>query len=236
MMLFLLLVFEILGYKLGKQYQEMKQLNEKIVMLDRFVENNNRNGAVEYIIELVKNGLTIPKLYEGILAPYLAQIASNDTKQTIPIWKEHLKSSIIRTIVETMTSFIDSNGIPKNGHYAIVFCLEEEYHEIGARMASDFLSLLGFNTIFIGANTPKNEIFDAIEHFKPKIIAISVSSFYHIVKLKDITKLIREKFIYDYKIISGGYAIGTTKNIEDLGIDYAIFNFEELNKFIEGVI
>lgn len=37
---------------------------------------------------------------------------------------------------------------------ATVLCPPEEYHDLEARMVADFFTIAGFDTIYVGGNTP----------------------------------------------------------------------------------
>jgi methanogenic corrinoid protein MtbC1 len=41
-----------------------------------------------------------------------------------------------------------------SGKVVTLACVEGELHEVGARMASDFLEMAGFDVRFLGANVP----------------------------------------------------------------------------------
>jgi methanogenic corrinoid protein MtbC1 len=120
----------------------------------------------------------------------------------------------------------------------IVACPAEEYHEIGARMVADFFTLCGFGGIFVGANTPQEDILDAIKYVKPKYVGISVSSSYNLVAARrTIVKIaeIRKQAGLEFKIIAGGQAfVQNPRACDDAGGDLLIHTFEDIEKLAEG--
>lgn len=201
----------------------------------------NKPLAISIIKESLENGtITIIDLYTEILGPSLGTISSNEFNQEISIWEEHIQSGIVRTALEISYPYVISKKTQSTGiaSKAIVFCLEEEYHELGARMTSDFLTLLGFETHFIGANTPKKEALDAIEKLDPSLVCISVTNYFHLARLKDLIALIRSNFKNDQtKIVVGGYAIDNTPHAKDeIDTDFFAHSFEDLKKIKEALL
>jgi methanogenic corrinoid protein MtbC1 len=197
--------------------------------------------CVRLALSALDNGVVdIRALYEHILAPSLAAIASNEREQSIAIWEEHVQSSIVRTIIELCYTRVlyqrsDAIGEPRPG--AVVFCQAEEYHELGARMTTDFLTMLGFEACFIGANTPQQEALAAVAHLKPQLVCISVTNYYHLSKLKGLIERLRALQSVSFKIVAGGYAVFNTPNArESIPADFFANSFEDLLQIREALL
>lgn len=225
----------------------MEEVFNQEVLQKQFAEalsNHDKNRCVDLILGVLKEDrITIPEIYENILAPSLATIASNDKEQEIAIWEEHIRSGIVRTIVELCFPYVkkiqseQSVDKPK----AIVFCQEEEYHELGARMSTDFLTLLGFDAVFIGANTPKEEVYKAVKALKPVLVSISVTGFYHLSKIEkmiaELKVLVQEGQLNTFAIVIGGYAVDHTPNAKTvIHADFFAHSFEELKRVKEAIL
>ncbi len=214
--------------------------------LIKALENHNREEAVLIITEaLEQNTISIQTLYEEVLTKCLNSISSNKQEQAIPIWEEHISSNIVRTIIELSLPYVyrqrdqleSVNGQPKSRKKAVIFCLEEEYHELGARMITDFLILLGFDAYFIGANTPKREIFSAIAHFEPDLVCVSVTNYYHLTKLHQLLEELRTvEVLKPFTFVVGGYAIHNSSEVKSqLNADYYVKSFEDLKAVKEAM-
>ncbi|MHB1452330.1 MAG: cobalamin B12-binding domain-containing protein [Saccharofermentanales bacterium] len=175
-------------------------------------------------------------LYETVLRPALSGIAANNKKQEIPVWDEHIRSAIVRSVIELCYPAVLKCAEPSTGLKAAVFCTEDETHEIGARMVFDYLTLLGFETVFIGASTPTDMILDAIGHLQPDLVAVSVTNYYHLVALSSLIGKIRAQTTQRTKIVAGGYAISTLRNPECFDADYLSHGFEDLKKIKEAIL
>lgn len=180
---------------------------------------------------LDKPDFSLIAFYEDVLAHALHTIENDD----VAVWKEHVQSSIVRTCLELCAPYVLKSkktlSPPKN---AIVFCQEEEYHELGARMTTDFLNLLGFDTLFIGANTPKTQALLAIQTLHPELICISVTNFYHLSKTPPLIQSIRT--VTDAKIIIGGYAVFHSSHVEDqIAADFYAKDYQDLKTIKEAL-
>ncbi len=206
-----------------------------------YLKEENKEKCVNFILDkLEKKQIKIVEFYNEILTPSLNNMFCDEKEEKSCIWKEHVRTSIIRTIIECCYPYIlkerKEQGISPKNQKVVVVCPSDEYHEIGARMIVDFFTLLGFESTFIGANTPKTEIETAIQHIKPKFVAISVTNYYNLVEAEKAIKLIKDKMKYDGKIIVGGNAFKTNPEVyKRMGADYCLQTFDQIKKFLEGV-
>ena len=145
------------------------------------LEEENKDKSVKLALEALNTGkITIPFLYEEILKPSLYNI--DECKDDDCIWKEHVRTSIVRTIIEVAYPYVieQKQGVVSNGLKVLLVCPEKEYHEIGLRMMADFFSLNGYEAIYIGTNTPKEQVLYAVNRLEPDYLALSVTDYYQI--------------------------------------------------------
>lgn len=202
--------------------------------LKQYMAQFSREKSVAYSLSLLaERKVTVSELYEEIIRPVLASIIICRADEGQAIWKEHLMTSIVRSIVESAHSYVEAEreanweGAPCGK--VIVLCPEEEYHEIGARMGADFFTITGFDVYFIGANTPKSNLVSAYETLKPDLIAFSVANYLNLVSVKKYIEEIREKIGSGVKItLSGGAFSLTGKTAGDFGADALIQTFADV--------
>ncbi|HPG43347.1 MAG TPA: cobalamin B12-binding domain-containing protein [Acholeplasmataceae bacterium] len=201
------------------------------------LKQEDKPGAVNYALKLIKeNKVTLEELYLHILAPSLIYFQCQEKDEDICIWKEHFRTSIIRTILESCYQYVleRTKDIKKNNIKIVVLTPAFEYHEIGAIMNTHFMMLEGFDAHYIGANTPKVEILSAIRAYHPDFIALSVTNPYNIVVTKQTTDEIK-RFFPEVGIILGGQAFKEAQNIEHLTYDYILNSLDDLKQFAKKV-
>lgn len=200
-------------------------------MSDKYVDlliNNQKKECITFCFKfLEENDNDIIKLYDQVLRKSLITVGDMVNKGQLDIWSEHLSSSIVRSCIENCYLQVKSNVKKKIDKNVLIFCPKDEQHEIGALMVSDYFTMLGFNSFFVGAQTPETNIDLAIKNIKPEIVAISVSNFYNLSSIKHILDRIK-KWDENILVFIGGYAI------QNNSLDYMQYtNVEIANSFLE---
>lgn len=201
----------------------------------KLLEEENRYDCVNYAINLLKEKkVNIVQLYEEIIKPSIQNITCKVSEKNMCVWQEHVRSAIVRTVIESCYTYVieerNTNKVVTNKK-VVVLCPEEEYHDIGARMISDFFTILGYESIFVGSNTPKEDFLAAVEFIKPDIIAISVTNYYNLVAAKVAVQNIKSKIKNDIKIIAGGSAFASNKDAHNIiGADYTVETYADIKK------
>ncbi len=212
-----------------KEYEEFLEL----------LEAENKQKAVQYALGLLDSGkVDVRTLYAQILTPSLNQMQCRLDDKKICIWKEHVRTAIVRTIVECCYPYVvrerDMIGSAQK-KTAVVICPPEEYHDLGARMVADFFTLCGWDAVFVGGNTPYDDFYNAASQIKPDIIAISVTNYYTLVAARKIIADLKALLGSSVKIVVGGYAVRESSgNFEALGADYRAEAFDDIKKITDG--
>lgn len=201
-----------------------------------YIDKENKEKCVEFVLnKLDKKELDVPTLYKEILEPSLNRFYCDVEEEKLCIWKEHVRSSIIRTIIEICYPYIlkerKERGIKLLNQKILIGCPAEEYHEIGARIIADIFTLNGFDAIFVGANTPREEIRDAINILKPTYIGMCVTNYFTLVEAEKAISLIKQHTEFDGKILVGGQAFQSNPdNYKKIGADILIQDFKDIEK------
>ncbi len=177
----------------------------------QLLNNHDRSGAVEWALDqLMQKTLSIPQLYEDILAVSLTRIGGPDTPQEVAIWEEHVHTGIVMAVMGAcLPILVQQRPVAAKRLSVMVFCPEDEYHSVGAQMAVDFFALCGYDAVFIGANTPRDEVLAAAKVLNPHAVAISVSNYYHLRPGLRTAQLVREH-MQATKVLFGG--LGAIRN------------------------
>lgn len=204
------------------------------------LEKEDKEKCVEFAVSKLSSGqLDVLTLYNEILTPSLNRIVCRPAEADIKVWREHVKSAIVRTIVECCYPHVirerDRKYAGKRRERVIVVCPADEYHEIGPRMVADFFTLLGYEAMFIGANTPQMNVVSAVAETKPKFVAMSVTNYYNLVAAQKTISMIRESGASGFKMIVGGNAFRRNPDeYRRIGADMLLQTFEEIRKLTAG--
>ena len=212
----------------------MREIYEQF---NAYFEEENKEKAVAYILQLLQDKkIDVLKLYNEILTPAQYDITCKVSDKRICIWKEHVKTAIIRTIVECCYPYViemRNEQAEKKELTAVVLCPPEEYHDLGARMVSDFFTICGCESIFVGSNTPYKDFYNAVDVIRPDIIAISVSDYYNLVVTKKMIDDLRKIVTYPVKIVVGGYAFHEDcEKYKVVGADCYARSFDDIKRIV----
>jgi len=202
------------------------------------LSKEDKAGAITYAVGLLHDGDTdVISLYEGVLGPSLRNMTCGLKERRWCIWKEHMRTSIVRTIVECCTPYVMSERKERyrstDRGKAVLVCPTEEYHEIGLRMVADMFTLSGYDVALVGANTPDADIVSAVEYFRPTVLGISASSSYSLFSTARIIKMIREDpATKGVKIVVGGGAFEPNPQAwKEIGADACLMSFKDIQAF-----
>ncbi len=196
----------------------------------KYLDAELKDKAIKYALSLIEEKkITLEECYLELLSPSLSNFVCNSDDEEICIWKEHARTSIIRTILESTYPYVikRKESVIDQKKSIVVVCPSEEFHEIGAIIVSFFFALAGYHSLYIGANTPKNEIISAVNTFRPDYIALSVTNYYNLIVTKKITEEIKTNYP-EVKIIVGGQAFLHPGALEQIQYDYHLLNFDQI--------
>ena len=199
------------------------------------LDRENKDECIQLSLEALEKSIyTIPTFYEEVLkeALYLVDECSDEDC----IWREHVRTSIVRSVIECLYPHVinlKKQAVSANKK-VVLACPEKEYHEIGLRMIDDFFNILGYKTIFVGTNTPKNQVLSAVLRMRPDYLAVSVTDYYLLFETQKMIQNVKSVF-KDLKIIVGGIAFkGNFSSIEKIGGDIYLETFQDLIQLRNG--
>lgn len=210
--------------------------NEFITYLDQY----DKDKCVQLVTNKLAEGtVDIVSLYEKIIVPS-QQVGTNSfSLMPLSIWEEHIRTSIIRTVIECCYPFAvrerDAKYHSSFRGRVIVACPPGELHEIGARLVADYFTLCGFKADFIGANTPLEDIVESIRAIQPRLVALSVTNYFNLVAARStVEKILRLKNQLAFQLILGGIACqDNLPTCQQMGADRLLNSFGEIRKLAE---
>lgn len=152
---------------------------------------------------MMSESVPVKEIYERVLKPALYEVGELWEQNKISVATEHLASAIVESLMNEIYLQLRTSKKPEKT--AVVTCLENEHHQIGARMVSDIFELNGWNVYFLGANTPQNDLLNYIRMVKPQLVAISLSIYFHLPTLESTLNQISSEFP-KLQVLIGGQA------------------------------
>lgn len=186
-----------------------------VKLLEEYLQlllNGDRHLAGKMIIEAVDNGISVKDIYLHVFQNSLYEIGRLWQENKITVAQEHYCTAATQMIMSQLYPYITRNK--KSGRVIVATSVSRELHEIGVRMVADFFEMDGWNTFYLGANTPTESIVKTIINNKADLLLLSTTISSHIGELKDLIKNVRKcNECVVPKIIVGGYPFKVDKDL-----------------------
>lgn len=163
----------------------------------------DRAGASRLVFDAVDGGLSVRELYLEVFQPTQYELGRLWQLNEISVAQEHFCSAATQVTMSQLYPRIFTGD--KKDATMLGACIGGELHELGIRMVTDFFEIEGWETHYLGANTPRSGLIEAIERVKPDVLGLSATMTFHIPKIRQIIDEVRAGDGRRPKIIVGGY-------------------------------
>lgn len=169
----------------------------------KLVLGMNRNGALALVQELVARGISVKDIYLQLFQPVQREIGRLWQMNQISVAQEHYATAVTQLAMSQLYPLIFSSD--RVGFRLVATSVGNELHEIGIRMVADFFEMAGWDTYYLGANTPIESVIRTIQTQNADVVALSVTLSSQMSRVWDMIRDIRTKADPQVKILVGGY-------------------------------
>jgi MerR family transcriptional regulator, light-induced transcriptional regulator len=172
----------------------------------------DRRTARQLVLDAVAAGVNVRTIYTDVFQQSQYEIGRLWQMNQISVAQEHFCTAATQMIMSELYPYILST--PKKGLRFVGTAVGGELHEIGIRMIADFLELEGWDTIYLGANTPAPSIIRTLGEIKPHVLGISATMTFHISKVASLIAAVRASEAGKrVKIVVGGRPFNVDPNL-----------------------
>lgn len=177
-----------------------------------------RRDALAVIEDALASGMSVPEVHCSIIRAAQYEVGALWQKNAISIAEEHVATAVASLALSWLYPKLPR--VPDNGKRVLMACVEGEMHELGARLASDFLEMAGFEVRYVGANVPTDSLVSLVASERPDLLALSVTMPFHERSLRDAIQAVRSA-VPDVPIVVGGHAFRDTPQVAaSLGLEH----------------
>lgn len=163
-----------------------------------------RNEAADIIADAVAGGAPVSDLYLHVFAPVQREIGRLWQLGRISVAQEHYCTAATQLIIGRLYDQVFAGE--RSDKTMVATCVSGELHELPARMVSDFFEMAGWNSHYLGANTPTPAILRFIADRRPHVVGISATMAFNLSSVSDLIAALRQSDATPTpKIIVGGY-------------------------------
>ncbi len=190
-----------------------------------------KHECVAILDELVNENVPVEKIYTQLFQRSLYQVGEYWEMNKISVATEHMATAITENLMIKLQPQLFSTE--RTGKKAVIACVANEHHQVGAKMVADIFEMNGWDGYFVGANTPISELIRFLESKNPDLIGLSLSIYYNLPELKNTVAKIRQH-LPNLPIMVGGQAFrwGGTEITREFNDVAYLSGVETLRKFI----
>jgi len=162
-----------------------------------------RAACADTVQRALNSGGPVREVYTELFQRSLYQVGELWERRRISVAVEHLATSITESLFGLV--YPKLFGGERVGRTAVVACVANEFHQIGGKMAADVLELHGWDTHFLGANTPAADFLDLLAERQPDLVGLSLALYFNLPQLRSLLRELRRQFPQQ-EVILGGQA------------------------------
>jgi len=151
-----------------------------------------RSECRRVVQKLMDAHTDVKDLYTCLFQRSMYRVGELWENHRITVANEHLATAITEGLLNLVyPSIFDTDRIGKT---AVVSCSANEFHQIGGKMVADIMELNGWDTHFLGANTPCEDISGYVEEVHADLVGLSLSILANMDSLKRCMDVIKTDF------------------------------------------
>lgn len=144
------------------------------------------------VYDVLERKRAIRELYEDVFRRSLYEVGELWERGRISVADEHLATAMTESLLTRVYPYLFE--VPRAEHCAVVSCIANEHHQIGGKMVADTFEMHGWDSYFLGANTPLSELLDMVEKKQPDVVALSVTIYSGMTTLIASVEALRKQF------------------------------------------
>jgi MerR family transcriptional regulator, light-induced transcriptional regulator len=167
-------------------------------------------GAYRVVARAMREGMSIPELYEQVIAPAMHEIGALWETGALTVADEHLATELTNRVLAALRPAPAIEvGMERaragTGSRALLAAVEGERHALGLRMAADILEENGFETIYLGADVPTDALLQAVTVTEPELVVLAATMPELAPRLEEVAAAVRETRS-ESEVLIGGQA------------------------------
>jgi methanogenic corrinoid protein MtbC1 len=153
-------------------------------------------GAFRVASGALEQGMTVPQLYQRVIAPAMYEVGELWSKGALTVADEHLATALTHRVLAAMRPQLrvepEPAGPGAGRGRVMLAAVEGEQHALGLRMAADVLEDAGFHTIYLGADVPTDALLQAVAGLSPDLLGLGVTMPELAPRLREVVAAVRK--------------------------------------------
>jgi len=186
-----------------------------------------RRAASAMILRAVEAGTRLRDVYLHVFQRSQQEIGRLWQMNQLSVAQEHFCTAATQLVMSQLYPLLFA--AERNGRTLVATCVAGDLHEIGVRMVSDFFEMDGWDTCYLGADTPTESVVRTLRERQADMLAISVTMTFHLRAVTDLIGAVRaSSACRRVKILVGGHPFNAFPDLpRRIGADATAVSAEE---------
>ena len=178
----------------------------------------DRNGAVALVQRAIEGGTPLAEIYLEVIQRAQHEIGRLWQLNKLTVAHEHYCTAVSQLVLAQLYPLMMRGP---GGEPMVATCVAEELHELGARMVADFFEMDGWDTTYVGANAPAEDLLQILRKRRAGLLAISATMGWHVHTALALIERVRDApDLRHVKILVGGRPFSVAGSLwQQLGAD-----------------
>jgi len=139
------------------------------------IEAGSYNGALNVVQDALAAGASAAEIFDRVLAPAMRRVGERWERAELTVADEHLATAISNRVVGSVYGSL-AVAMPTSKERVMIAAVEGDQHVMGLRMIADVLEGSGYETSYLGADTPLDALLALIERHGPTVVALGATA------------------------------------------------------------
>ena len=181
--------------------------NYLITILD-----GNRADALSLVTDAMDSGISARDIYLRVFQPTQREMGRLWLLNEVSIAEEHYVTAVTQVAMARVQA--RSHADAWADKTLVAASVGSELHDLGIHMIADIFELDGWNTRYLGANTPKAAVLEAVRASSADVLALSATMASHVTRVAEIIDELRaDDATAHVKVLVGGYPFNVAPDL-----------------------
>lgn len=198
----------------------------------------DRRRALQLVHGAIAEGAPVRDVYLWIFQATQREIGRLWQINQINVAQEHYCTAVTQLAMSQLYDRVFA--AERRGRTFVASCVRGELHEIGARMVADFLEMDGWDTHYLGASVPPDDVVRTVIDRAADVLGLSATLAIHVEDMADLIRRVRrEPACARVKILVGGHPFRIAPDLyREIGADGsavdALTSVALANRLVDG--
>lgn len=155
--------------------------------------------------EFLDRDVAVREVYLDLIQRAMYEVGSLWESNHISVATEHMASCVAEELLNVLFRETSAATLSPQSR-VLVACVQPEMHQLGSRIVADCLESHGYDTTFVGANTPSGELLRLIGECQPDLVALSLTVYFNLSALLSFIENTSRQFPH-LKLLVGGQGL-----------------------------